>query len=110
MDDGLKATGAVALVASGIASAFALASCCAFPVLIGSAAIGLAPIASATEPHGTLLTAIFDVGLVGSAAVAARAPKQCETGSICSRGWFRWSIIGAAAIGSLLLVLSKVYA
>lgn len=110
MNDGLKSSGAVALVAGGIASAFALAACCAFPILLGSAAMGLAPIASAAEPHATLLTAISVVGLIGSSAVAARAPKHCEPGSMCARPWFRWSIIVAAVIGAILLVLSKIYA
>jgi len=110
VNDGLKSTSAVALVAGGIASAFALASCCAFPILLGSAAVGLGPIASAAEPHDTLLTAISAVGLVGSTGVAARAPKHCETGSLCARPWFRLSIIGAAVVGAILLVLSKVYA
>ena len=110
MNDSLKSTGAVALVAGGVASAFALASCCAIPFFFGSAALVLAPIALASEPHSQLLTAISVVGLAGSAGVAARGPKHCEPGAMCARRWFRWSILIAAGIGLVLLVLAKVYA
>ena len=110
MTEGLKSTGALALVTTGIASAFALATCCAFPILLGSAAAGLAPIAVASEPHSQLLTAVSVIGLVGSAGLAARVPRNCKPNSICARPWFRWGIISAAAVGTVLLVLAKAYA
>lgn len=110
MNDGLKSTGAIALVAGGIASAFALATCCALPVLFGSAALTFAPLALATEPHSQLLTAVSAVGLVGSVGVAARAPRYCRPNAVCGRLWFRWSIIVAAALGAVLLVVAKAYA
>lgn len=110
MNDAIRSTGAVALVTGGIASAFALACCCAFPILLGSAAAALAPIAVLSEPHSELLTAICAFGLIGSVGVAFRAPKHCEPGAICARPWFRWTIIAAALIGAALLVLAKSYA
>ena len=110
MNDSLKSTGAVVLVTGGIASAFALATCCAIPFFFGSAALVFAPIAMASEPHSQLLTAISVVGLLGSVGVAARAPKHCEASALCARPGFRWSIFGAALIGLVLLVLGKVYA
>ena len=110
MNDGLKSTSAAALVAGGIASAFALATCCAFPILLGTWAAGFAPIAIATEPHGQLLTAVSVVGLVGSVGLAARSPKNCKPNAICARPWFRWSIVAAAVVGGALLVLAKAYA
>lgn len=110
MNDGLKSTGAIVLVSGGIASAFSLATCCALPVLLGSATIVFAPIAVASEPHGQLLTAISAVGLVSSVGVASRTSRRCEPGSVCARPWFKWSIIAAASLGAVLLVLSKVYA
>lgn len=110
MNDGLKSTSAVALVAGGIASAFALATCCAFPILLGAGAAGLAPIAIATEPHSQLLTAVSAVGLVGSVGLAARSPKDCRPDAICARPWFRWSIVAAAVVGGALLILAKAYA
>jgi mercuric ion transport protein len=110
MNDGVKSTGAVALVASGIASAFALATCCAFPILFGSAAVVFAPIAVATEPHSQLLTAISAIGLIGSIGVAARAPRHCKPNAVCARPWFRWSIIAAAVLGAVVLIAAKYYA
>jgi mercuric ion transport protein len=110
MHDGLKSTGAVALVSGGIASAFALATCCAFPILLGTAAAGLAPIALATEPHDQLVTAVSAIGLIGGVAIAGGAPKHCKADSVCARSWFRLSVVGAAVIGAVLLVLAKVYA
>ncbi|MEO5810228.1 MAG: mercuric reductase [Sphingomicrobium sp.] len=110
MKDSLKSTGAVGLIAGGIASAFALATCCALPFFLGSAALVFAPIAVASEPHSQLLTAISVVGLLGGIGVAARAPKHCEASAVCARPWFRWSIFIGALIGLVLLVLAKAYA
>jgi mercuric ion transport protein len=110
MNDGIKFAGAITLVASGIASAFALATCCAFPILLGSAAMAFAPIAVASEPHSQLLTAISAIGLVGSVGVAARAPRHCKPNAVCARPWFRWSIIAAAVLGAVLLETAKYYA
>jgi len=110
MNDGLKSTGAVALVAGGIAAAFALATCCALPVLLGSAALVFAPIAVASEAHSQALTAISAIGLAGSVGMAARAPRHCEPGAVCARPWFRWGVVVAASAGLVLLVLAKAYA
>ena len=110
MNDSLKSTGAVALVVGGVASAFALATCCALPFFFGSAALVFAPIAIASEPHSQLLTALSAVGLVGSVAVAARAPNSCRKNAVCARPWFRWSIVTAAVAGLALLLLAKLYA
>lgn len=110
LNDGYKSTGAVALVCAGIASAFALAACCALPVLFGSAALVLAPLAIASEPHTQLLTAISPASLIGSVAVVAASSRRCVPGSVCSRPAFRWGVIAAAVVGAALLALSKVYA
>jgi mercuric ion transport protein len=113
MNDGMKSTGAVALVAGGIGAAFALAACCAVPVLLASLGIGaawLAPIVSASQPHAEALTGVSAIALLGSVGVVARAPKHCEPNATCTRPWFRWAVIAAALIGAVLLLLSKVYA
>ena len=110
MNDSLKSTGAVALVVGGVASAFALATCCAIPFFFGSAALVFAPIALASEPHNQLLTALSAIGLLGSVGVAARAPRHCNPDAVCARPWFRWSIFVGALIGMVLLVMAKVYA
>ena len=113
MNDGMKSTGAVALVAGGISAAFALAACCAVPVLLASLGIGaswLAPLVSASQPHAEALTGVSAIALLGSVGVVARAPKHCEPSATCARPWFRWTVIAAALVGAVLLVLSKVYA
>lgn len=113
MKDEVKTTGAVALVSSGIAAAFGLAACCAIPLLLAGIGIGaagwLAPIVSASQPYATLLTIFSLVALVGSVAIVWRAPRHCQPSSICARPAFRWAISCAAAIGAILLVLSKIY-
>ena len=106
----MQSTGAFALLTGGIVSAFALATCCAFPILFGSAAVAFAPIAVAAEPHSELLTAISAIGLIGSVGLAARAPSHCKSDAFCARPWFRWSIIVTAMLGAILLATAKYYA
>lgn len=113
MNDTAKSTGAVALVTGGIASAFGLAACCALPYFlagVGLSSAWLAPIVSASEPHAGTLTAFSFVTLIGSVALVWWAIGHCEPGSICARATFRWTVTGAAAVGLVLLVLSKIYA
>jgi mercuric ion transport protein len=113
MNDSMKSTGAVALVAGGIGAAFALAACCAVPLALASLGIGaawLAPVVSVSQPHAEVLTGVSAIALLGSVGVVARAPKGCEPNATCARPWFRWAIIAAAFVGAALLVLSKVYA
>lgn len=113
MNDGAKSTGAIALVTGGIASAFALAACCAIPFLLAGVGLGsawLAPVVAASQPHAGILT-VFSLGaLAGSVALVWRASGRCEPGSLCARPAFRWSVTGAAVIGAILLLLSKIYA
>ena len=112
MNDGAKSTGAVALVTGGIASAFALAACCAIPFFLAGFGLGsawLAPIVSTSQPHAGVLTAISVLALLGSVGIVWRAPKHCEPGSLCARPAFRWSITAAAVVGAILLMLSKIY-
>ena len=115
MRDGLKSTGAVALVTGGVATAFALAACCAVPLLLAGIGLGfatdwLAPIVMATQPYATVLTIVSLVALVASVVIVWRAPKHCRPGSLCARRGFRWTITIAALIGAILLILSKIYA
>ena len=114
MRDEIKTTGAVALVTSGIAASFGLAACCAIPFLLAGIGIGaagwLAPIVSVSQPHATILTVFSLAALVGSVVIVWRAPRPCLPGSVCARPAFRWAVTGAAVIGAILLVLSKIYA
>ena len=113
MKDGLKSTGAVALVGSGTAAAFSLAACCAMPFLLAGTGIGagwLAPLVSASQPYTTILTGFALAALIGSVAIVWRVPRQCQPGSLCARPAFKWGVTGAAVIGAILLAASKIYA
>lgn len=113
MQDGAKSTSAIALAAGGIASAFALAACCAIPFFLASVGLGaawLAPVVSRSQPHATLLTIASLIGLGGSVVIVWTASNTCAPSSICARPVFRWAVTGAAAVGLILLVLSKTYA
>jgi mercuric ion transport protein len=113
MNDGAKSTSAIALVTAGVGTAFALAACCAIPVLLAGAGVGaawLTPLVLTAEPHAEVLTGVSAVALIGAVGVVARTPKQCEPSAICARPWFRGSVIAAALVGAVLLVLSKIYA
>ena len=108
-----KSGGAIALVASGIAASAALAACCAFPALlagVGLSAYWLQPVVAFAEPNSFILNAIAVVALIGSVVLVVRAGRTCEPGDLCARPAFRWSIIAAAVLGAVLLVLSKIYA
>ena len=107
-----KSNGAIALAASGIASAFALAACCALPMLLVGAGLSpywLAPFGTVGVqfrfPHTVLAVAC----LAGAAFIVFKSAKTCEPGDLCARPWFRGSIIVAAVIGSGLLIASKLY-
>ena len=109
----VKSSGAIALVASGIASAFALAACCALPILlagIGLSPYWLIPVATVGTQFSTALTVLAVVSLAGAAFIVSRSAKTCAPGDLCARPWFRVSIIAAAIVGTGLLILSKLYA
>ena len=108
-----KSSGAIALAISGIASAFALAACCALPILlagVGFTSYWLSPFGAVGSHFRTPLTALAAVSLAGSAFIVLRSAKTCQPGDLCARPWFRASIIAAAAFGTVLLVVSKLYA
>ena len=108
-----KSSGAILLVASGIAASAALAACCALPILLaglGLSAYWLQPVAALAEPNGTLLTVAAAAALIGAVVLVIRAGRTCGPGDLCARPAFRWSIVAVAGLGAVLLVLSKVYA
>lgn len=113
MNDRAKSTSAIALVTGGIASAFALAACCAIPFALAGLGLGsawLAPIVSASQPRASVLTAISVLALAASVVLVWRSPNHCEPGSLCAHPAFRWSVTAAAMVGAILLALSKIYA
>lgn len=103
----------MALAASGIAASAALAACCAFPILlagVGVSTLWLRPIAAFAEPNSFILDGVAVLALIGSVLLVVRAGRTCRPGDLCARPLFRWSIIAAAILGAIVLVLSKVYA
>ena len=112
MNDGIKTTSAVALVATGLGTAFSLAACCAIPLLLAGTGIGvawLAPIVSASQPYSAILTILSVLALIGGLGIVWRSPKHCQPGSVCARPAFRWIMTAVAVIGAILIVLSKIY-
>lgn len=109
MSTSKQTTGITALAAGGLASAFAVASCCALPIIFAALGLGafwFAPVGAAAMPYDGPLTALAVAGLLLSVVLVVRASKTCAPGDLCSRPWFRRSIIGVALAGTLLLVLS----
>lgn len=109
----VKSSGAAALVASGIAAAFAVASCCALPVLFAGAGLSaywLMPVAAFADPHRGLLTTLAVLALIGSIVVVLRARRTCSPGDLCAQPAFRVAIVTTAIVGVVLLVLSQLYA
>lgn len=109
----VRSAGAFALVAVGMAAAFALAACCALPFLLAGAGLSaywLGPVASLGERFGNVLALFSLLALAGAVFVVARGPTTCSPAGLCARLWFRVSIVGLAATGMLLLLLSKLYA
>ena len=109
----VKSGGAIALVVSGIASAFALAACCALPILlagIGLSPYWLIPVATVGTQFSTALTVLAVFSLAGATFIVLRSAKTCAPGDLCARLWFRVAIISAAMLGIGLLFLSKRYA
>ena len=104
-----QATGIMALSAAGLASAFAVASCCALPIIFAALGLGafwFAPVGSAAMPYDGPLTALAVAGLLLSVVLVMRASSTCAPGDLCGRPLFRWGIICIALVGALFLVLS----
>ena len=112
MKDSARSASAVGLVGGGAAAAFALAACCAIPLLLAGIGLGagwLAPLVAATQPVAGVLTAASLAALVTGVVIAWRAPTRCGMDSLCARPAFRWGLTAAAAVGGVLLLLSKIY-
>jgi mercuric ion transport protein len=109
-----KGVGAIFLTASGIAAAFAVASCCALPIILGGLGIGTAwlfGLAVFAAPHRTLLLGIGALAL-GAAAVAMWRQRSavCEPGAWCGRPAVRLTTGIGLILGILLLVAGYEYA
>lgn len=108
-----RSGGAVVLVVSGLASAFALAACCAVPILLAGAGLSaywLVPVATFGTQFAAILTGIAIVSLAGAAFIVLLSARTCAPGDLCARPWFRVTIVITAIVGAALLVTSKLYA
>jgi mercuric ion transport protein len=108
-----KSSGAIALAFSGIASSFALAACCALPILLAGAGLSaywLEPFATFGLQFTAALTVLALLSLAGAAFIVLRSAKTCAPGDLCARPWFRAVIALAAVCGTILLIASKLYA
>lgn len=107
-----QSSGIMALSAAGLASAFAVASCCALPIIFATLGLGafwFAPVGSAAMPYDGPLTALAVAGLLLSVVFVARASRTCAPGDLCGRPLFRRGIIVVALLGALFLVLSWIF-
>ncbi|MHB1302623.1 MAG: mercuric transporter MerT family protein [Acidiphilium sp.] len=111
----IRDTGATLPTLSGLAAAFAVASCCGLPFLLATAGVGsawLAGIAMLAAPHRPLLLTIAAICLMAGAVLLLRRRPAvtCATGAVCSRPAIRsMTIIGLVA-GLILLTIGYLYA
>jgi mercuric ion transport protein len=105
--------GAVFLTASGFVAAFAVASCCALPIILSGLGIGTAWLfgfAALAAPHRTLLLGIGAVALGGAAVAMWRQRSAvCEPGAWCARPAVRLTTGIGLILGILLLVAGYEY-
>lgn len=101
-----RSTGAVALLAGGVASAFSAAACCGLPVLLAGAGIGTAwllPLARLAGAHAEALSLLALGLLLASLVLVLRRPRVCAPDAMCARPFFRLSMLAALAGGGALL-------
>lgn len=111
MEAKTKSTGIIAAAGSGLVAAFAVASCCALPIIFAGAGLGaywFAPVGKAAMPYDLPLMILAVAGLGLSVFLVLRAPRTCAPGDLCARPVFRRTIVGVAAVGAVLLLLSLI--
>jgi mercuric ion transport protein len=112
MSSSAKSAGAGLFAATGLGSAFALASCCAIPFGLAAIGIGsswLVPLVRATDPLRTALWAVAALSIALSVAFVWHAARNCAPGELCARRGFRLSIYGAALLSLGLLAAGYFY-
>lgn len=103
----------VLLGAGGLVAGFALASCCALPLLLGGLGIGSAWLfrfAVLAAPHRTFVL-IAGVVTLGAAAVVLWRQRslECAPGAVCTRPLVRRATIVTLILSALLLVAGYAY-
>jgi mercuric ion transport protein len=111
-----RGTGAVLLTASGLAAAFAVASCCGLPFILATFGLGTAwlyGVAVLAAPHRVALLAAAAICLVGGAVLLwrqCRTAALCTTGSVCTKPAARGLTTAGLLAGFVLLYLGYAYA
>lgn len=107
---------AVSLTLGGIAAAFAVASCCALPILLTSLGLGVAwlgGIGVAAAPYRIPLIVVATSCLLVGAVMLVRqqiAASKCGPNGVCSPRAMRITALLGLVIGALLLWLGYRYA
>lgn len=106
--------GALSLTIGGLGAAFALAACCALPILLGALGLGTAwlfGVAELAAPHRSLLLIAGSASLLGGAvALWYQTRVVCAPNAWCARPAVRTLIAAGLVLGFLLLVLGYRYA
>ena len=114
-DRGGRGAGALLLTLAGFAAAFAVAACCALPLVLAGLGIGaasLAGLALLAAPHRPLLIAVAGVCFIGAALLLRRqqSAAACRPGEACSRPALRRLTLTGLAAGVALLCLGIAFA
>jgi len=98
----------LALIAAGIGSAFAAASCCALPIILGGLGLGTAwlfRLAVWAAPHRTALLGIALAAFLAGAALLFRQWRvRCDPKVWCSRPWVKVMTVIGLLVGIALWV------
>lgn len=109
---GLRELGAAVFAAGGLAAAFAAASCCALPVVLGMIGLGsawLGAIALSAGPYQSALLGGAVVCLAGSALLMWRRPAAaCDAGTRCASSVADRVAKGGIVVTMLLVALAIV--
>jgi mercuric ion transport protein len=110
-----KGIAAASLALGGIAAAFAVASCCALPILLTSAGIGVAwlgGIAVTAAPFRTPLLIVGALFLLSGAVMLGRqqvAARHCGPDGACTPPAMRILTLAGLLLGIVLLYLGYRY-
>jgi mercuric ion transport protein len=106
----------VLLTASGLAAAFAVASCCGLPFLLATLGVGTAwlyGVAVLAAPYRAFLLVVAAVCLAGGAVLLVRQRRTaalCAPGGICTKPAVHGLTIVGLLVGLVLLYLGYTYA
>jgi mercuric ion transport protein len=109
-----RGVGGVLLTLAGLGSAFAVASCCALPLLLATAGLGaawLGGVAEIAAPYRVPLLAISAASLAGGGIERWRQRKSgyCSPGAVCARPPVRRAAALGLLLGLVMLCLGYTY-